>query len=81
MSEDMDISVDLILASAMPITLVMPLGIEQVQHDKSAVDHVQKKVAHITVSCDFGHAETAPSGTFFSKNYVAIKLSNNHVNY
>ncbi|MEX3074302.1 hypothetical protein AB3Y13_21445 [Vibrio alginolyticus] len=65
MSEDMDISVDLILASATPVEL---------QHDKSRVACAQKKAANITLSCDLGHAETAPSGNFFSETINAIKL-------
>ncbi len=73
----MDISVDLILPSATPIKLAIQSTlskIKPVQYDKSVVTYAPKKVAHITLSRDLGHAETAPSRNFFPKISNAIKL-------
>ncbi len=77
MPSGMDNSLDLILASATPIALVMPLGLSKIQsaqHDKLLVAYAQKKAANITLSCDLGHVETALRENFFSQIVSAIKL-------
>jgi len=47
----MDNSLDLILASAMPIVLVMPLSLnifKPAKHNNSLIAYAQKKVANLT---------------------------------